>query len=248
MSGFAAVLAALCVAVAGGPAGGLRRLETTAERAPRAGGRAARGRGAGARGRLGRAVLAAVAGAGAWLLLGGLAGMLSGLLLAGGCLRALGRAHRRATADTDDRAVARALPLACDVLAAAVASGLPVPAALRWVAAAVPDRVGQEFAEVAANLELGASPEEAWAALAALPAARPLARAAVRTADSGAALSGACTALADELRATRQVEGQRAARRAGVAVTAPLALCFLPAFLLLGVVPFAAGLLHGLLG
>jgi hypothetical protein len=37
-------------------------------------------------------------------------------------------------------------------------------------------------------------------------------------------------------------------QRVGVLVVAPLGLCFLPAFVLIGVVPLAAGLVGGLLG
>jgi hypothetical protein len=39
---------------------------------------------------------------------------------------------------------------------------------------------------------------------------------------------------------------QAAARAAGVRVVAPLALCFLPAYLVIGVVPIVASLARGL--
>jgi hypothetical protein len=42
---------------------------------------------------------------------------------------------------------------------------------------------------------------------------------------------------ADELRAARTAAAEAAARRVGVLVVLPLALCFLPAFVLAGVVP-----------
>jgi len=43
-------------------------------------------------------------------------------------------------------------------------------------------------------------------------------------------------------RRARQVAAQAAARRAGVLAVGPLGLCFLPAFVLVGVVPLVAGL------
>ncbi len=53
--------------------------------------------------------------------------------------------------------------------------------------------------------------------------------------------------LAAEARADRAARGQAAAERAGVLAVAPLGLCFLPAFVLLGVVPVVAGLVGPLL-
>jgi tight adherence protein B len=49
--------------------------------------------------------------------------------------------------------------------------------------------------------------------------------------------------VADDLRESAHAEGQAAARRAGVRIVGPLTLCFLPAFVLLGVVPAVVGLL-----
>ncbi|WP_174555457.1 type II secretion system F family protein, partial [Nocardia xishanensis] len=69
-----------------------------------------------------------------------------------------------------------------------------------------------------------------------------LARMARRSARSGASLAVAVGELADQHR--RAVEDAAAARaeRAGVLVGGPLGLCFLPAFLCLGIVPVVIGL------
>jgi pilus assembly protein TadC len=50
------------------------------------------------------------------------------------------------------------------------------------------------------------------------------------------------TALAAEVRATAGDAAEAHAQRASVLITAPLGLCFLPAFLCLGVVPVVVGL------
>jgi hypothetical protein len=57
----------------------------------------------------------------------------------------------------------------------------------------------------------------------------------------------AVSRLAAEVRAERRSAAEQAARRVGVLAVAPLGLCFLPAFLLLGVVPVVVGLAGPLL-
>ncbi len=79
------------------------------------------------------------------------------------------------------------------------------------------------------------------------PPTAPLARGAKRTARSGAALAEVARGLAEEVRAGLSDEAEAAAQRAAVLVTLPLGLCFLPAFLCLGVVPVVIGLASALL-
>ena len=102
------------------------------------------------------------------------------------------------------------------------------------------------LAEVAALLELGASPRDAWSPAADDPELSPLAAAAVRSALGGVRIASAAREAAEDLRQRERVAGERAAARAGVSITAPLALCFLPAFLCLGLAPVVIGLVAGL--
>ena len=60
-------------------------------------------------------------------------------------------------------------------------------------------------------------------------------------------MAGAVVRLAEQAREGARVRGQQAAERAGVLAVGPLGLCFLPAFVLLGVVPVVAGLVGPLL-
>lgn len=76
----------------------------------------------------------------------------------------------------------------------------------------------------------------------------PAARALSRAADGGAPVAAAVARLAAEARLDARARGEQAARRVGVVAVAPLGLCFLPAFVLLGVVPVVVGLAAPLLG
>jgi hypothetical protein len=55
-------------------------------------------------------------------------------------------------------------------------------------------------------------------------------------------------AVADDQRRRRRWSAEAAARRAGVHAVGPLVLCFLPAFVLLGVVPVVLSIAAEVLG
>ncbi|MGA5304323.1 type II secretion system F family protein [Nucisporomicrobium flavum] len=139
------------------------------------------------------------------------------------------------------------LPLAADLLAAALRAGAPVDHAASAVAEALGGPLAERLDRVARSLRLGADPPEAWSHLAGVTGADRLTAAAVRSSASGGALSGACTRLADDLRADRAIAAEAAARRAGVLIVLPLGLCFLPAFLLAGLVPVVVAVLGDVL-
>ena len=139
------------------------------------------------------------------------------------------------------------LPLALDMSAAALRAGQPLAAALQLGAPAcllhrdAVSRVGR-------LLELGADPLAAWQSVEALPALASVAAAARRSADSGGRLAEAFERCAAESRAELDAAAQARARRAEVWSMAPLGLCFLPAFVCLGIVPTIAGIAGAILG
>jgi len=69
-----------------------------------------------------------------------------------------------------------------------------------------------------------------------------LAVAAIRTARAGTVFAAAATELAGRVRDDLAVEAEERAERAGVVLALPVGLCFLPAFLCLGVAPVVIGL------
>jgi pilus assembly protein TadC len=83
--------------------------------------------------------------------------------------------------------------------------------------------------------------------LGALPGAGALARLLERADVSGLAAAGPVARIAADARATWARAATARARRAAVLVTAPVGLCFLPAFIAVGVLPVVIGLADGVL-
>ncbi|WP_367321673.1 type II secretion system F family protein [Streptomyces sp. HUAS ZL42] len=208
---------------------------------------------AGSRSEIGGAVrrwlpLVGVAAAGC-LLVGGVAGVVVGPAVAAVLWR--WRARQTATghaSEADGPAAARQLPLAADLLAACVAAGAGPVIAAQAVGEALGGPVGEGLARGAAEVRLGGEPCEAWRRLAQLPGAGPLARLLERAGVSGLPAAGPVTRLASDARADRSRAATARARRAAVMVTAPVGLCFLPAFIAIGVLPVVIGLAGEALG
>ncbi len=82
----------------------------------------------------------------------------------------------------------------------------------------------------------------AWAPALANQDTAALAQGARRTARSGTALAALAADLAVRVRERTADQAEARAQRASVLVAGPLAACFLPAFLCLGVLPVVLGL------
>jgi Flp pilus assembly protein TadB len=184
---------------------------------------------------------------GAALLVGGAVGAVLGGAVAVGGPRLLARLEPAAVRRRRLR-VARDLPVAADLLAACLVAGSAPEAALGAVGPAVGGPVGAALESVLVALQLGADPRAAWAPFARDPDLGPLARAVARALDSGAPLAAVVERCAEDLRQRRRSSAEVAARAVAVRAAAPLGLCFLPAFVLLGVVPTVLGLARGVLG
>ncbi len=195
--------------------------------------------------RLRRVATALGAGLGAAAFLGGTAGMVAGGLLVAGLLRWLPRARSPAErrAVLDEARLVRQLPLTAELLAACLGSAVSPAAAVAAVGGSVGAPMGPRLLSTAAELALGAPPELCWRRLGdGYPPLAPLARCLVRTSLSGAPAATALAGLASGRRAEAVRAAHARVRRAGVLATAPLGLCFLPAFVLIGVVPVVVGL------
>ena len=193
-----------------------------------------------------RRFVAAVGGLAVAVLVGGWPGPVAGLVTVVLLDRYLGRLEP-AEQRREREAAALDLPYAADLLAAALRAGLPTDRAVREVAEALGGPVGTRLGRVAGSLSLGLAPVPAWRPVQDLPAGTRLAAAVARSADSGAALAGAFTRLADDLRTARLAGAEAAAQRAGVLLVLPLGLCFLPAFIVAGVLPVIVAVLGDVL-
>lgn len=180
------------------------------------------------------------------VLSGGWWGLLAGALAALGVRCVVRRMPSSAISRQRDAAAAE-LPYAVDLLAAVLKSGAPLDRALAVVGGAVGGPLGERFARVGRALRLGVAGEPGWRALEDVVGAERLVPAAIRAADSGAALAAACARCAADLREGREARAEAAAQQAGVWVVLPLGFCFLPAFVLVGVVPIVLGVLDELL-
>ncbi len=227
-------LAVVCWRVGPGP-----RLQPPPARTPADGGGRARGTHALALG-IGVSALVMVFGLGWW-----------GVPVAA----AIGVGSRVALGGLEDAATARrraditsGLPQACDLLAVCLESGLPLRRAAEVIAGALGGPVADLLGEVAAKVRLGADEAEAWAEIGTTePALAALGREVARTVGSGVALSRSLRALGLEARRAAAAAAEIRAHRVGVRSVLPLMLCFLPAFLLLGVVPIIGGVVQRLL-
>lgn len=121
------------------------------------------------------------------------------------------------------------------LLEAACTAGASVPGALDAVGVAVGGRRGRGLVTAARRLGDGASWREAWAG--SDPALAIVADVLRPSWDDGAAPVGALRTTAAHLRRERQAEALDAAGRLGVRLVLPLALCHLPAFVLVGLLP-----------
>ncbi|MGI8309578.1 type II secretion system F family protein [Saccharopolyspora hattusasensis] len=180
-------------------------------------------------------------GAGAVQVVGPVGGILIGVAAAFAVRRWSAAAERRR-----DRTDPLALAAGWDLLAAGMRAGLPVPVIVRAVADELTGPACRTLREVADHLALGSDAATGWEPALRNPDTAELARAARRTARTGSALADVAGEIASHARATVAEQAQARAQRATVWISAPLGLCFLPAFLCLGVLPVAVGMVHRL--
>lgn len=178
---------------------------------------------------------------GAWLVVGGVVGVLVAAV-AGVVAHRLLAAAEAPSARRDRQEVERTLPHLVDLFAATLRAGSEPVSGLAQVCAALPGPAADRLVPVVEQSRWGAAGVEAWTTVVDDPALAPLARAMVRSQVSGASVVQSVERLADELQREALARAEDAARRVGVAAAIPLGACLLPAFMLLGVVPTVAAL------
>lgn len=192
------------------------------------------------------AALAAVAvPMGALVLLGWPVGLLAGLALAPVAHAAVSRLESAAARERSAM-IAAQLPVALDLVVATLEVGRPPADALALAAQATPDPLGSELTQVASRLAIAGDPIAVWTAVLDDPGLAPVARAFRRAETSGMPVAEIISGVADELRRERRGRRRDDSRKVAVRTAAPLGVCFLPAFFLIGIVPTIMGAFRSL--
>jgi pilus assembly protein TadC len=139
-----------------------------------------------------------------------------------------------------------AVPAVVELIAGCLAAGLPMPAALDAASVAGDEVTREACLAAAAALRRGAPAAEAWQTWFADPSLEPVARATSRTTTSGAGVADDLRRVAARLRARRHSRIQQRVQQASIWIVIPLGLCFMPAFILVAVVPVIVGLVSHL--
>lgn len=165
-----------------------------------------------------------------------------------GCALALPVLHARRRQRRYEAAVVAELPAIVDLLSLALSSTGSVQLAVRAVADSGSGPVAAALVEAVTRVDAGhrltSALEHACAPLG--PPARPLVRSLVGAERYGVPLGSALDRLGHEARRRHRRQVESAARRVPVRLLAPLALCMLPAFTLLTIVPVLARTLTNL--
>lgn len=154
----------------------------------------------------------------------------------------------RSAARVCRREVAAALPRFADLLAACLESGASPADAVDVTRRHLGGPVADLLAPVAGALRSGVDPLAVYGRQGRDDPVRGLVTALARAMESGAPLAATVAAIADDQRRRRRWSAEAAARRAGVHAVGPLVVCFLPAFVLLGVVPVVLAIATQVLG
>ncbi len=134
-----------------------------------------------------------------------------------------------------------------ELLAVCLSAGAPMRQALEVVAGVQGIATSTVLSKVVGLLAMGVPEQQAWQELVEDEVWGLVARDVARSARSGTSLVEVLHVHADEARLVSQERALQRARTAGVRSVIPLMACFLPAFVLVGVLPIIAGLLEGLL-
>jgi len=137
------------------------------------------------------------------------------------------------------------LPQALDLVSTCVRAGQPLRNAVETVTEVMGSPVAELFEPVMNAISVGMSDAEAWQVLRSDPVVGFLARDLSRSAAWGTSIIDVVAQHSTDLRRQGTTQRLAIAKAVGVKSVLPLGLCYLPAFVLLGVVPVVAAGLAG---
>lgn len=183
------------------------------------------------------AVMTVLAG---WFGLGGVIGLVVGVGAAAGIVFTARLAPPTPTASPD------AVPVVIELLAGCLSAGLTMADSLEAASVAGDPVTTAACLAAAAALRRGAPAAEAWQSWMSDPWLEPVARSTARTTQTGASVADELQRVAARIRSRRHARLQQRVQQASIWVVIPLGLFFLPAFVLVAVVPIVIGLFGGL--
>jgi pilus assembly protein TadC len=162
---------------------------------------------------------------------------------AGGAL-AVGWLEPRATRRRRSRLIME-VPQALELMAACLAAGLPARTACAAVVKAFDGPVADDLGQVLSLLELGVGDVESWRAIHDHPQLGLAAMDLARSVESGTSMVEGLKHHAAAAREARRGALQVTARAVGVRSVLPMMVCFIPSFMLLGIVPAVVSAIFG---
>jgi pilus assembly protein TadC len=129
------------------------------------------------------------------------------------------------------------MPQALELIAACLAAGLPARAACAAVVQAFDGPVADDLGQVLRLLELGVGDAAAWRTLHDHPQLALAAGDLARSVEAGTSMVDSLREHAAAAREARRGAMQVRARAVGVRSVVPMMTCFIPSFMLLGIVP-----------
>ncbi|MDR0945420.1 MAG: type II secretion system F family protein [Bifidobacteriaceae bacterium] len=127
--------------------------------------------------------------------------------------------------------------IAVEILSAALSTGLPIAEALATAGRLAEGPEAARFGAVAGRLAAGQTWDAAWSGAAAGPVLEGVERALGLAWDSGVSAGPLLAGVSARLRRAARRRDGIAVGRLGVRLMAPLGVCFLPAFVALGLLP-----------
>jgi Flp pilus assembly protein TadB len=156
--------------------------------------------------------------------------------------------RRRRASGSQTRRHAADVALAADLVVAALAAGVPLSSAVDAVGRALGGEIGSMLGEVHRLQQVGADAVTATTRLREAAGTARLGRALARAGSSGSSPVQVLAAAADAERSRLRTARVARARGAGSLAALPMGLLFLPAFVLVAVVPIVVGSLSSVLG
>ncbi|WP_051462787.1 type II secretion system F family protein [Haloglycomyces albus] len=168
-----------------------------------------------------------------------LTGLITAAVIGWSGHRLLNRTPRTATHDS-------AWAWSLYLLAAGLRAGRPLSHTAIHIADTANDDVSDRLRRFGTALALGADAHEAGRHLTGLTRRQRVVTAVERSRTTGASLSATLENIASGINLAHNTTVNERAATTGVHLLAPMFLCFLPAFVLLGIIPTVAALLTGL--